>query len=122
MREARYRRGIASGTFFPDVNASGSYTKESPSENRTFGAPGTFSGGSFGQDFDLFSLGTDASWDLDVFGRVRRSVEAANADYEASVADLRDVLVTLLGDVALNYVDYRSFQRRVAIASANARA
>ncbi len=122
VREARFRRGIASGEFYPDVDASGSYNKQSPSENIELGAPGDIGGASFGQDVELFSLGTDASWELDAFGRVRRLVEAADADYQASVADAHDVLVTLLADLTLNYVDYRSFQRRVAIARANARA
>ena len=51
--------------------------------------------------------------------RVRRAVEAADADLAASVEDLRDVLVTLLSEVARNYVEGRGFQRRIAIAQDN---
>ena len=56
---------------------------------------------------------------LDLFGGKRRSVEAAQADLEASEEDLNSVLVTLTGDVALNYVDVRSYQARLAITEAN---
>ncbi|MEJ2086299.1 MAG: TolC family protein, partial [Acidobacteriota bacterium] len=68
----------------------------------------------------LFELGVDAFWEIDVFGRIRRTIEAAGAGYEASVEDYRDVLVTLFGEVALAYVDVRSAQQRLEIAHANA--
>ena len=61
----------------------------------------------------------DAGWELDIFGGVRRSVEAAEADLQASQEDLRDVLVSLLAEVALNYVEVRTYQARLAVAEAN---
>jgi NodT family efflux transporter outer membrane factor (OMF) lipoprotein len=67
----------------------------------------------------LYSAGLDASWEIDVFGGVRREVEAADATIASREADLRDVLVTLAAEVALSYVDVRSFQARLAIAQAN---
>lgn len=79
-------------------------------------------GGSTGQairDVHLFQAGFDASWELDVFGRIRRSVEAADADVQASEEDRRAVLVTLLADVALNYVQLRGYQQRLAVAERN---
>ena len=54
-----------------------------------------------------------------MFGGVRRSVEAADATIEATVEDRRDVLVTLLGEVARNYIDLRGFQRQLAVARGN---
>ena len=68
---------------------------------------------------DTYSTGLDATWELDLFGGKRRSVEAAQADLEASEEDLNSVLVTLTGEVALNYVDVRSYQARLAITEAN---
>ena len=68
---------------------------------------------------DLYSAGLDASWEIDVFGGVRREFEAAHADVARSEDDLRDVLVSLAAEVALSYVDVRSFQARLAIAQAN---
>src|SRR5205814_1929795 len=57
--------------------------------------------------------------ELDAFGGVRRSVEAANADIAAAIEDRRDVMVSLLAEVARNYVDLRGFQRQIIIAREN---
>lgn len=80
------------------------------------------SGGLPGVVLDLYQVGFDASWEVDVFGGVRRSVEASTADYQAAVEDRRDVLVTLLAEVARNYVELRGFQREIEIAQQNLRA
>ncbi|MFA5866110.1 MAG: efflux transporter outer membrane subunit [Phycisphaerae bacterium] len=71
------------------------------------------------RDQNTFQAGFDASWELDVFGGTRRAVEAADDTLAASVEIRRDVLVTLLSEVALNYVQLRGSQRRLAIARAN---
>ena len=68
---------------------------------------------------DLFQAGLDAGWELDVFGGVRRDIEAANADIRAAVEDRRDVLVTLTSEVALNYISLRGYQRQLYIAREN---
>jgi NodT family efflux transporter outer membrane factor (OMF) lipoprotein len=60
-----------------------------------------------------------ASWELDFWGRFRRAVEAADAELDASVENYDDVLVVLLSDVAASYVEYRTFQQRLAYARAN---
>jgi NodT family efflux transporter outer membrane factor (OMF) lipoprotein len=72
-----------------------------------------------GETSDFYSVGFDAAWEIDIFGGVRRSVEAARADLGASEADLNDVLVTLLAEVALNYIDVRTFQTRLSVAESN---
>lgn len=80
---------------------------------------GTSSGGAASMRHrgqNLFQAGFDATWELDVFGRVRREVEAAEADLAASKEALRGVLVSLSAEVALNYVQLRGLQRRLAIA------
>lgn len=63
----------------------------------------------------------EAAWELDVFGGIRRAVEAANADMQAAVEARNDVLVMLLGDTATAYVELRGFQRRLEIAKENIR-
>ena len=78
--------------------------------------------GAAGGDFDFYQAGFDATWEIDVFGGVRREVEAADADVAAAVEDQRDVLVTLLGDVARSYVELRGYQRQITIAQENLRA
>lgn len=108
VREARARRGIAQADLFPTLNAGGSATRSRGSEQT----------GS-GEIRDLYRLGFDASWELDIFGRVRRSVEAAQGDLEASEADYHDVLVSLVAEVALNYVEARTLQAQLDVAEAN---
>ena len=108
IREARARRGLAKADFYPAIDATGSASRSRSSQN---------SGG--GVTSDLYAAGFDASWELDVFGGVRRSVEAAQANLEASQENLRDVLVSLLAEVAKNYVDVRTYQARIAIAEDN---
>jgi len=108
VREARARRGIAKADFFPTLDATGSATWSR--SNKDTGS---------GKTSDLFAVSFDAGWELDIFGGVRRSVEAAEADLRASHEDLRDVLVSLLAEVALNYVEVRTFQTRLTVAEAN---
>ena len=108
---------------WPTLDVSGSYTRNRASEN-AIAAPGQGaviapSGGGANLDQNLYRTGFDATWEIDVFGRVRRSVEAADATIEVTVEDRRDVLVTLLGEVARNYIDLRGVQRQLAVARAN---
>src|SRR5919109_4371428 len=93
-----------------------------PSQGGSVSGAGAGSAGGIGSEQNLYKTGFDASWEIDVFGGVRRSVEAADATIEASQYSRRDVLVTLLGDVAKNYIDLRGFQRRLAVARANLKA
>ncbi len=67
----------------------------------------------------LWLSGLDALWEVDVFGGVRRSVEAASASLQASEEDRHDVLVTLLGEVATDYIQLRGYQQQIAIAQSN---
>ena len=108
VREARARRGISKAGLFPSIDTSGSITKRRGSEDT----------GS-GNESELYDAGFDAGWELDVFGGVRRSIQSAEADLMASEEDLHDVLVTLLSEIALNYIEVRSFQARMSIAVAN---
>jgi NodT family efflux transporter outer membrane factor (OMF) lipoprotein len=112
--EARALRGVAAAAQLPAVDAAGFYAREELSENAPQTPPGA--GGS---SFDEFQLGFDAAWEVDLWGRVRRSVEAADAELEASVEQRRDVLVTLLAEVAREYLELRGLQRGLAITRAN---
>jgi len=68
---------------------------------------------------NLFQTGFDASWELDLFGGIRREIEAAEADIQAAEEARADVLVTLNSEVARNYVEARVYQRRLTIAREN---
>ncbi len=108
LREARARRSLAGADFFPTVTASAS-------AGRTKSGRETDSGGTN----TLFNAGFDASWEPDIFGGGRRAAEGAQADLESSEADLRNTQVSLAAEVALNYVEARSLQARLAIARNN---
>ncbi|MFO0836617.1 MAG: efflux transporter outer membrane subunit [Phycisphaerales bacterium] len=109
IREARAQRRFVKADELPKVNASALYDRKRNSENSV---------GSFGssESYDLFQAGFDASWELDLFGRVSRSVEAADAELAASVESRNAVLVSLLAELALNYIDYRASQINLDIA------
>jgi NodT family efflux transporter outer membrane factor (OMF) lipoprotein len=76
-------------------------------------------GGLPGVDTDLWQVGFDASWEIDVFGGTRRNIEASNADVAAAIEDRRDTLVSLLGEVARDYINLRGSQRELEIAEQN---
>lgn len=106
--QARAQRGVAASGLWPTANAGGSYSRV-----RTPGvaAPAATS--------NLFQTGLDAAWELDLFGGVRRAVEASEADIQFAEEDRRDVLITLTSEVALNYVELRGFQQEILIARNN---
>lgn len=104
VREARARRGLSEAGRYPTLDASGSATRSRGSAD--MGPTATT---------DLFSAGLDASWEIDLFGGVRRSVEAAEADLQVAGEDLHNTLVSLLAEVALNYLDLRTAQARLAV-------
>jgi multidrug efflux system outer membrane protein len=121
ITEARAEREVASAAFWPQIDANTSFTRQRLSETTTTGAQFTKFGSvkipgvpssSFPNPYNQFQLGGSASWEIDLFGRVRRSVEAANADLQASVEDQRAVLVSLCADVARNYIELRGAQLR----------
>lgn len=112
VQEARALLGIAGGFAYPDAVLDAAYSRSEPSENGQVPVP---------EDFpkDLYQAGVGFAWEIDVFGRIRRGVEAATANLEASIEDYRDVLVVLLADVASNYVSIRTLQTRIDFARAN---
>jgi multidrug efflux system outer membrane protein len=116
IREARAARGIATSRALPQVDAGAAYSRAQRSE----AVPPFDSGGGGPSPFgarvqDTFQAGFDASWELDVFGGVRRDREAALAQVQAAEEGRRDVLVTVIADVARTYVELRAAQRRLEI-------
>jgi NodT family efflux transporter outer membrane factor (OMF) lipoprotein len=110
--EARARRGIAAAGRAPSLDASAGANVVDAERGAT-STPGN------DETDESWSAGLDASWEIDLFGSQRRSVESADAQLGAAEADLRDVLITLLGDVALSYVDVRTAQARLTYAERN---
>ncbi len=119
IKQARATRGTVAAGLYPTVGSSAFYQRSKSSGETLSGGGGQPSVGSFGGERSLFQVGLDAAWELDIFGGVRRSIEAADADIQAAVEDRRDVLVTLVGDVGNNYLSLRGFQEQIAIAKRN---
>lgn len=124
--EARGSLGATKSERWPMVDLLGSYSRLRQSENTSTSS--TFASGSGGLlgerpsgslESELFQTNFDTSWELDLFGRVRRSVEAAAADLAAAEEDRRDVLVSLLAEVASNYVELRGAQRQLTVTRNN---
>ena len=117
VREARALRGIAGADQYPSAEAGAEYDRTHGSANVPIGVPpGGLGPGANG---NLWQAGFDASWEIDVFGGTRRGVEAAEASYQATVADLGDVELTMLAEVARNYIELRGVQRQLAVARSN---
>ena len=108
IRQARALRNAAQTELKPTVNASGS-----ANGGRSSGRTG------FAQTSQSYSAGLDASWEPDFFGRIRQSIDAYNADIDTAQEDLRNTLVSLTAELALDYVDVRSYQAQLATTQAN---
>jgi len=124
--EARAQRDIAAAAAWPSVEANAGAQVNRLSDTTPTGAlfskVGSFpglKGISIPNPYDQYQLGFDAAWEVDLFGRVRRSVEAAKAGTEAEVEDSRSVLITTLGDVGRAYVDLRGAQAKRALVARN---
>lgn len=116
VMQARWNRHATAGTVFPQSQTlAGSYTRNLRSANGS-GLNGISGIPRYNTSWDT---GFDLSWEVDFWGRIRRSIIAADAEWDASVEDLDAVLVTLVGDVASTYVEIRSIDRRLAFARQN---
>lgn len=113
--EAQARRGIVIGQLFPQQQeAFGSYTRNELSTNKA-GRNSPL----LDPSFNDWQLGFDVTWELDLWGRFRRGIEAADAELLASVATYDDVLVSLIAEVAANYVELRTLEERLNVAKTN---
>jgi multidrug efflux system outer membrane protein len=116
VREARAERDVAAGGLWPSIGSSAAYSRNRFGQNAFPPLPpGT------ALDYNLYNAGFDAAWEIDIFGGARRAVEAANAEMGAAEYGQRDVLVSLLAEVARNYIGARSYQQRLAITRDNIR-
>jgi NodT family efflux transporter outer membrane factor (OMF) lipoprotein len=115
IRQARAARGIALGGLGPALDAGGSFRRSrSPglsSDSRLAREAATIA--------NVYDAGFDAGWEIDLFGGIRRGVEAADAELRAAVEDRRDIRVSLAAEVARSYIELRSLQQRAAIARGN---
>lgn len=109
VQAARAALRAAGAERAPEISASGSATRNRTTRNNVIDFPG------FDTTTSNFALGVDASWDLDLFGRLRASQRAAKLRLDAADADARAVRLALVSDIARAVVDYRTAQARLAI-------
>jgi NodT family efflux transporter outer membrane factor (OMF) lipoprotein len=111
--QAQAQRNIAVGNLFPQSqNLIGDYARAQIGNNIIGGLP-------LPSTLNVWAVGPNASWELDFWGRLRRSIESSDASMYASVDAYRDALVTLIADVATSYVQVRTYQQRLVYARSN---
>jgi multidrug efflux system outer membrane protein len=115
IREERAYLVISQAGLYPTLDLAGSYSRQRVSANTPFGSFPQL----FPRESNYYEVGFDASWELDVFGGIRRGMQAAEAELAASVENERDTRVTLLAEVAREYVAVRALERRIHIAKSS---
>lgn len=135
IEESRAERGIVAAAQFPMINGNASYVRQQASNrgvfsklgsnavgataaNGTPGGAGAITGTQIAP-FSAYQYGLDASWELDLWGRVRRAVESSDASITASQEALRGALLSSLAEVARDYMELRGAQLRLQIARDN---
>ncbi len=108
LRQARANRSQAISGLFPTIQASTGGSRSNAADVINRSAPRT-----------VYDAGFDATWEIDIFGGTRRGIEAATADQESSEASLNNTRVSLVAEVAQNYIELRAYQQRLAIARKN---
>ena len=126
LAESRFQRGVAASALLPSVNADAKYQYELYSQNGIAGLLTKLVPATTTSTTPLtipaisdYTIGFDASWELDLWGHVRRSVESADAQVEQSAELRRDTLVSSLAELARDYVQLRGAQTQIAIANEN---
>ena len=113
---AREQVRVARSNYFPVLGAGPSITRTHASHNQ----PNTRSGSDF--QYNTFTLEGQASWEPDLWGAVRRTVEAAHANAEASAADLANVALSLHAELATDYFELRGLDREKLLLDNTAKA
>jgi NodT family efflux transporter outer membrane factor (OMF) lipoprotein len=123
LAESRFQRGVAAAAEFPSINGDAKYTRELYSQNGILSLLGVLvPPGSPPPNIGAindFNVGFDASWELDLWGKVRRQVEAADAAVDQAADQRRDALVSSLAELARNYIQLRGVQTQIRIAEDN---
>ena len=109
---AKFQRGVATSQLYPTIFFDGASSRIHSSENLIQPVPQN-------NPFNNHSYGFASGWEIDFFGAVRRSIESADANIETSNEAYRDILVSLLSEVALVYIDIRTFEERLRLAQIN---
>jgi NodT family efflux transporter outer membrane factor (OMF) lipoprotein len=123
LAQSRFQRGVTAAAQFPSINGDAKYTRELYSQNGIVSllngllgpSASSFNPGALNE----YNVGFDASWELDLWGRVRRQVEAADAQVDQAADQRRDALVSSLAELARDYIQLRGVQTQMKIANDN---
>ncbi|POZ53327.1 efflux transporter outer membrane subunit [Methylovulum psychrotolerans] len=123
VKDVRAQRVAIYASALPSMTARSNISRRlNNTSSGSSAAGGSSAGGGFGignQLIDIFQTGFDAQWELDFFGGVRRAAEAADATVDSEIENSRDILVTLIAEVARNYLELRANQQLLGITQAN---
>jgi NodT family efflux transporter outer membrane factor (OMF) lipoprotein len=121
LQEARTAEVVTEGGALPELDASGAFARGSGTNSTKGRVEGPLNAGTNTTGLKEITqiVGFDAGWELDLFGRYRREIEAARDDTQAAAEARNAVLITLFSDVARAYMDARSLQMRLKIAGDN---
>ncbi len=123
--QTRERMIIVQADLFPSLNGSANYSRTGRGDSgggqgvTTVVGGQAISGGSGNNIQELYRSGFDAAWEIDLFGRNRRALEAADAELMAAIEDSRAVIVSLTAEVATRYVTLRGLQAQLDVARKN---
>ena len=114
IEQAAALRGVSASQYFPDiVGGAGASTFETTSESTPSGRD---------RKDELYTAGLTMAWELDLWGRIRRTVESADASLQASIENYRDIMVLLYANIATKYINVRTLQERITLAENNLKA
>lgn len=114
IEQAAALRGVSASQYWPEITgAAAASTVQNTAANTPAGTD---------RQGELYQAGLTMAWELDLWGRIRRSVESADASMQAVVEDYRDILVVLYADIAINYINVRTLQERIRFAENNLQA
>jgi NodT family efflux transporter outer membrane factor (OMF) lipoprotein len=122
LAESRFQRGVAAAAELPSLNGDAKYTRELYSQNgivSLLGALAPPGAPLVVPPINDYNVGFDASWELDLWGKVRRQVEAADAAVDQAADQRRDALVSSLAELARDYIQLRGVQTQIRIANDN---
>jgi multidrug efflux system outer membrane protein len=111
--QARELANIARSGLFPHLDASPSYSRSRSSENSLKGVGGP------GATVNDFSIPFDLTYEIDLWGRVRRDIEAGRAEQQASLADLENIRLSIQAEVAANYFTARALDSEIVLLRTN---
>ena len=121
LAESRFQRGVTASAAFPTLNGNATYTRELLSQNGIVSLGKALTNG---QPFvvppiSIYQPTFDAAWEVDIWGHVRRQIEAVIPQIKLSEEQRRDTLVSLLAEVARDYIELRGVQDQIAISNDN---